>query len=307
MASNYYEDKIKVKDIIQNDQFRISRNFISSELVASMKNSGMLEKPFLLKIDNYYYPLTCHNRIRIIRDLDIPEVEVYMLNSPSYEVFIRNLQMKIYRNECGPIGRIRAFNILRDIFGIEQTQLADFARKTLKIPNDIFTDEAIIDCIIKLPEAINDYIDLKDISFKLIRDIVKFDEALIAEVNRWIEKVQIRLNIFKMLVDFLFDIRKRDGLFNAINDDVLLRMDDKALYDFVFKIRYPEYALKKEKADKIVSRLNRHGVYVDYPEYFEKDSISLKLIINKKETGSKIVDITSGLDLQKIDELLSML
>ena len=146
----------------------------------------------------------------------------------------------------------------------------------------------------------------KALEYGLINLIVNDDE-LIAEVNRWIEKVQIRLNIFKMLIDFLFDIRRRDGLFNAIDSDALSEMDDKALYDFVFKIRYPEYALRKEKADKVISLLSGHGVLIDYPEYFEKDNISFRFTINKKDKGSRIADLASGLDVKRIEELLSLL
>ena len=73
------------------------------------------------------------------------------------------------------------------------------------------------------------------------------------------EKVQIRLNIFKMLVDFLFDIRKRDGGFEIIEDEVLLKMDDKALYDYVmdFKNEYfKKYQISKVLYDGKINVIN---------------------------------------------------
>ncbi len=300
-------DFISVKDITDNDCFKISKNLKNAELAASIKNFGMLEKPFLIKNNDSFYPLTCHNRISIISELDIAGVEAFILETPSYEVFMRNLYMKIYRNECGPIGRIKAVKIVQNEFGVNGTALTDLARKTLKIPYEIFSDEKILSRIMGLPEFLKDYIDSKDIPFKIIRDMVLFDDEIISELNRWIEKMQIRLNIFKMLVDFLFDIRKRDGHFKAIEDDVLMKMDDKALYDYVFRIRYPEYSEKRLKADKIITLLTGHGVSIDYPEFFEKDTISFRITINSKDSGGKIATLASGLDAKKIDELLSLL
>lgn len=307
MGYNFYEGTIRVKDILQNERFRISRNFRNPELAASIKSSGMLEKPFLIKTGNYYYPLTCHNRIRLISEIDKDEIDAYVLHSPEYEVFISYFLLKNYRNECGPVGKIKAISILQNEFGIDGSELTDLARKTLKIPHEIFSEEKNLKSIMQLPEALKDYIDIKDIPFRLIKDIISFDEGIIAELSRWVEKVQIRLNIFKMLVDFLFDIRKRDGGFEIIEDEVLLKMDDKALYDYVFRVRYPEYSQKKIEADRLISMLNGKGVSVEFPEFFEKDYISLRFTINRREPGNKIPELVSGIDSKKIDALLELL
>lgn len=307
MADNFYEEVISIKNIERNDYFKISRNFRNPELAASLKNSGMLEKPFLVRSGDCYYPFTCHNRVAIVSETDGAELNAFILESPSCGVFTRNLLLKIYRNECGPAGRIKAMKIMREDFGMNGTELSDFARKILKIPHDILSDEKIIDRIIQLPSALRDYIDLKDVTFKVIKDLVTAGDDLIFELNRWVEKMQIRLNIFKMLADFMFDIRRRDGKFNRIEDDMLAGMDDKALYEYVFRVRYPEYSIKKESAENLISIMSRHGVSVDFPEYFEKDQVSFRFTISKKDGGGKLAELVSALDVKKIDELLSLL
>jgi len=307
MDQPVFEDKVSVKDIVKNDYFKISRNLKSNELAVSLKNFGMLEKPFLIKQNDSFYPLTCHNRIEIVSELNFPAIESYILDLPLLEIFIKNLYVKIYRNECGPIGRIKAFNILRNYFNVTQTEVADIARKVLKIPYEIFSDEKVLSTIEGMPETLKNYIDIKDIPFKLIKDLVLLDDMLIAELNRWIEKIQIRLNIFKKLVDYLFDIRRRDGYFNVIDNDLLMQMDDRMLHDYVFKVRYPEYVLKKENAEKIIAQLSVNGISVDYPEFFERDSILLKFLIHKKDKGEIISELASGIDVNRIDELLSLL
>ena len=234
-------------------------------------------------------------------------MEAFILESPSSEIFIKNLLIKNYRNECGPVGKTKAIKILQNDFGLSGSELKDFARKALKISNEILSEGIISDRIMQLPEPLRDYIDVKDIPFKLLKDIVSFDEESIFELNRWIEKVQIRLNIFKMLVDFVFDIMRRDGHLKQIDDDALSKMDDKALYEYVFRIRYPEYILKKEKADYLISLISRSGVCVDFPEFFEKDQIAFRFILNKKNKGDRLAEIVSGIDKEKINDLLSLL
>lgn len=307
MVKSYYEDVISINDIVKDDHFRISRNLRSPELIASIKNSGMIEKPFFIKKENSYYPFTCHNRIDIITEIGIAELEAFILESPSSEIFIKNLLIKNYRNECGPVGKIKAIRILQNDFGLYGSELKEFARKALKISNEIFSDGIISDRIMQLPGPLRDYIDVKDIPFKLLKDIVSFDEESIVEFNRWIEKVQIRLNIFKMLVDFVFDIKRRDGHLKQIDDDILTKMDDKALYDYVFRIRYPEYILKREKADNLISLISKPGVCVDFPEFFEKDQIAFRFILNKKNKSDRLAEIVSGIDKEKINDLLSLL
>jgi len=307
MDQPVFVEKVNVKDIVKNDNFKISRNLKSNELALSLKNYGMLEKPFLIKHNSSFYPLTCHNRIELVSELNFPVLESYILDVPLLEIFIRNLYLKIFRNECGPIGRIKAFYILRNEFNVNHTELTDIARRVLKIPYEIFSDEKVLGAIKGMPETLKNYIDNKDVPFKLIKDLILLDETSIAELNRWIEKIQIRLNIFKKLADYLFDIRRRDGYFHVIEDDLLMQMDDRMLHDYVFKVRYPEYELKKEKAEKIIAQLSVNGISVDYPEFFERDSVLLKFLIHKKDKGEIISELASGIDVNRIDELLSLL
>lgn len=307
MADNFHEEVVNITNIERDDYFRISRNFKNPDLAASLKNSGMLEKPFLIKRGSGYYPFTCHNRISLMSETDTTVLNAFILESPSCEIFTRNVLLKVYRNECGPLGRVKAMIVMRDDFRMTGAELSDFARKILKIPRDIFSDDKLIERIMQLPAALKDYIDLKDIPFKVVKDIAASGDESIIELNRWIENIQIRLNIFKMLVDFIFDIRRRDGKFKRIEDDLLAVMDDKALYEYVFRIRYPEYAMKKENAETLIGVLNRGGVSVEFPEFFERDQVSFRFTINKKESGNKLAELASGLDVKKIDELLSLL
>ncbi len=304
---NYFEETIRIRDIEKDDHFKISRNLITPELVNSVTKSGMLELPFLIRKDSVYCPLTCHNRISILAEAGIQHLTAFISDIPLAEIFKRNVILKVYRNECGTVGRLRAYKILQQDFGMNGDELNEFARKYLKMPADVISDRIFIDSILSLPVALKEYIDQKDISFRIIRDIVLSGDEVISEVSKWLENIQVRQNIFKMLVDFLFDIKKRDGVLKPVEITGPGKMDDKSLYDTIFRMRYPDYAAKKIEADTLISSINSKGVTIEFPEYFERDSLTLKFNISKKEKGDRLQELVSSVNPDKIKDLLKLL
>ncbi|HPJ35025.1 MAG TPA: hypothetical protein PK358_09340 [Spirochaetota bacterium] len=307
MSFKFSTEKVLVNTIDNDDHFRISKNIITPELIASIENYGLLERPVLIRRGERCYPFTGHNRIKVISGTDAKEIDVFILESPSSELFFRNTILKVYRKECGPVGRLKAVKIMHDDFGLAGSELSDFARKRLKIPNEFISDSGAAESVLSFPPALKDYIDQKDITYKIIRDIISSGNEVIAVLNKWLEQTPIRVNIFKMLVDYLFDIVKRDGGLVKAGCDDFSFIDDKELHDFIFRVRYPEYASKREYAEKIISTIEKHGVSVDFPEYFEKDKILLRFNITKKDGGSKLAELVSELNMESIDELFELL
>ena len=215
--------------------------------------------------------------------------------------------LKVYRNECGPVGRLKAYEILQQDFGINGDELNGFARKYLKLPAEVISDSRFVDGIMNLPVSLKDYIDQKDISFRIVRDIVVSGDDVINEISRWLENTQVRQNIFKMLVDFLFDIKKRDGKLKPVEFPGPGKMDDKTLHDIVFRLRYPDYTTKRNEADALISAINSKGVTVEFPEYFERDILSLKFTISKKEKSDRLHELVSSINSENIESLLKLL
>ena len=77
MSDKYREETVSIHDIEDDEHFKISRNFKSPELITSLKNSGMLEIPFLIKRGNSFYPFTCHNRLAILSEAGISSSKPY--------------------------------------------------------------------------------------------------------------------------------------------------------------------------------------------------------------------------------------
>ena len=83
--------------------------------------------------------------------------------------------------------------------------------------------------------------------------------------------------------------------------------DDKALNDGIFCLRYPEFSRLKSKSDRIIDELSCKGLSIDFPEYFEKGSIALKLEINKKSDLSNELKKIITINSEKLKELISLL
>jgi len=298
---------INLNDIDDDTHFKISKNIFSQDLEHSIRLSGMIEVPSLIERDKRYIPLTCHNRIKILKTMGAESVYARVIPEPDCNIFMNNIAIKMYKNEIGPAGRLRALHILKNDFNIGDSALEDFSKKILKIPADISGDSLCIASINNIPQPLSDYIDTKDVAYKIIKDIAAFKAETVSELNRWTGKIQIRLNIFKMLVDHVFDIVRRDGELTPIDDGFLDNMDDKKLYDYIFRIRYPEYTRKREMSDMIINGLTGRGVSIDFPEYYERGDFTLKINISKRYNRDKIIKVISEIDIKRIEELISFL
>ncbi|MCL1834443.1 MAG: hypothetical protein FWG49_08085, partial [Leptospirales bacterium] len=244
-------------------------------------------------------------RIRVLQELKAAEISAVILEEPDAEIFINHLSLKMYRNELCPFGRIKGIYLLKSIFKVDESDLKEFGLKILKLQRSILEDEALMGNMASLPEVLINYIDDKDISFKIIKDILLLPLSWIEVIDTWLKEIQIRVNIFRVLIDNLFDIYRQGMDISVINS--VEYSDDKTLNDSIFRLRYPEFSRLKSRSDAIINELSCKGLSIGFPEYFEKRSISLKLEINKKnDLGNELKKISAA-DVEKLKELISLL
>ena len=296
-----------LNDINDDTHFKISRNSFNPELEQSIRLSGMLEEPHLIQRGDSYTPLTCHNRIKILKAAGVDSLHARVITAPDRGVFMNNVAIKMYKNEIGPMGRLRVLNILENDFDVRGTELTDISKKILKIPADISGDSSCIASISRFPESLRGYMDAREVPYKTIRDVASLSPDLVSELNRWVGKIQVRLNIFKLLVEHLFDVWRRDGGITPIDDSVISSMDDKKLYDYIFRIRYPEYTRRRDMSDVIIRGITGNGISIDFPEYYERGDFTLKINISKRYNSDKIKEVLAGIDIQRLGELISFL
>ncbi|MCL2155693.1 MAG: hypothetical protein FWH53_08525 [Leptospirales bacterium] len=296
---------INVSDIVYDESFKISKRNYPEQLRISLELSGMLELPYLLKRDSEYYIFTCHNRIKILQELGVKKISSIILEDPDSEIFMNHLSLKMYRNELGPFGRIKAIRLLKSVFKVNESDLKEFGLKILKLQYEILENDSLMENMAALPEALLNYIDDRDISFKIIKDILILPQSWLEIINTWLKDIQVRVNIFRVMIDNLFDIY-RQGLNISVIDSIEYS-DDKTLNDSIFRLRYPEFSRLKSKSDAIINELSCKGLSIDFPEYFEKSSVTLKLEINKKNDLNNEFKKILAMDIEKLKELISLL
>jgi hypothetical protein len=240
-----------------------------------------------------------------MQELKTVEIRAVLLENPDAEIFMSHLSLKMYRNELGPSGRIKGLYLLKSIFKVDESDLKEFGLKILKLQPEILENETFMEDMDSLPEALINYIDDKDISFKIIKDILLLPQSWIEIIGTWLKEIQIRVNIFRVLIDNLFDIYRKGIDISVINS--VEYSDDKTLNDAIFRLRYPKFSMLKNKSNTIINELSCKGLSIDFPEYFEKSSITLKLEINKKNDLSNELKKILAVDVEKLKELISML
>lgn len=292
-------------DISTDEIFKVSKHNYQNTLPASLKISGMLEVPYIFKSGSGYGVLTCHNRIKILRESGVAELFCFVMDSPDADIFMNHISLKAYRNEIGSFGKLKTLFILNTFFNLTESVRKDFCTKILKLPLEIIENGEYLKKVLDFPETMIGYIDEKDISFKVIKDLSILPHDWIAVIDKWIKNVPVRVNIFRMLIDNIFDIYRRGDAISSI-DSISLN-DDKALHDAIYRIRYPEFSKLKMQTDKLVGELTGSGLSIDFPEYFDRGFVTLKIDINKKSDCVDQLGKLSKIKIEKLRELLSFL
>jgi hypothetical protein len=296
-------ETIRISDIRCDDTFRISKPVVTDALLQSLKELGMLEKPYLLDDGNGLLPVTCHNRILALGRLEIETVDAFIIKNFDPAVFINNTAIKVRRNEAGPAGKCRAFMIARK-FNI-YTDHGHFCKRILNVSPDIL-DPEFAARILNLPEVLKSYIDIKDPGFKIIKDLVALPQNMIEWIDQCLGIMQVRVNVFKIVVDHLFDLGKKNPLAALPVMDAAVA-DDRQLLDAVSRIRFPEYSQLRERAGNLINSVTSRGVSVEFPEYFESSRFTLNVDVSVRDSAEDIRRRLNGIDAGKLVELASLL
>jgi hypothetical protein len=310
----------------ENNFYKLSKNPPDSKLRASIKNSGILDLPLLLRgaisgdsgedsrgSAHYdYIILFGHNRLRIVKELEYESVDALVADHIDPYTFLKYALLKNCRSEIGPIARIKLIAILKYNLNFGDDAIASICRSDLNVPDFFYTDDAIIKSIINLPTELKDYIDNRGIGYKVIKGILNLGSEYLYLLNSWVKHINFRVNYFKDIVDCIVDIGKRRGGMSSIKsidiDSIECRRNgEEYVYSEVFKIRYPEYSRMIAKADDMITELKRVGVDVDFPRYFERDSITIKVSVGKREGADKLGEVLKRIDRRAIEKLLDLL
>jgi hypothetical protein len=292
--------------------FKISREHIDESLRLSIMKFGVLDPPVVIQTPSKFKIVFGFNRLSIMQELGFDMTPAVILPGIDAEWYMNSVLLKCHRNECGPVGRLKILNILKDMFSIDAERIAHAAASGLHIPEYFIQDDPLRQAALGLPDTLKSYIDHNNIQHKFIRDLLRLPPPAIAAVCRWLDFATIRVNIFKGLIDMIADIYVRDGTAAALETVTPDESGDRArwdeyLFNRVFRLRYPDYSSRKMKADDIVSRYSSRGIRIDYPAFFEGDTLNCTVSIRKGEEPQMLQKKINEMDMEGLRELLELL
>lgn len=295
--------KVNICDIRDDDTFRVSRPVVTDVLIQSVRDIGMLERPFLLDDSSGLIPFTCHNRILSLRKLGEDKVDAFIIKQIDPAIFINNTALKVRRNETGPVGKCRAFLLVHEHNLYPDT--AQFCKKILNVSPDIL-DAQLASAVLDLPGKLRNYVDVKDTGFKILKDLVVLPEYMIAWLTACLDTMQMRANVFRIVVDYLFDLgRKNDRVLLPSIDECM--GDDRRLTEMLGRLRYPEYYRLRDQADTLLNSLSSRGVSVDFPEFFESSGFVVKFDVSARDSVNDIRERLDRIDAAGLVKLASLL
>jgi len=291
--------------------FNISRNIVRDELKSSIREFGVLDPPVVTPHGGAYRAVFGFNRIAALRGLGAAHADCLVAPEVSAGFFARGALLKCQRGEAGPIGRLRALAVLKEL-GAGGERLELIAAKGLHVPAEFVRDAALLAAALGLPDALRDYCDLRDIQIRVVRDLARMPAPDAALLSSWLAFVPLRVNIFRFIVDMLADIRARDGGLGAVEGiSPGAEQDRKSweedLYGRVRAARYPEYSSLARVADDIAGYFAARGINLAYPPYFEGDRLELTIRVGRRDDPAAIGGRLEEVDWARLRPLLDLL
>ncbi len=296
---------------VSDETFRISRPLTGDELLKSISSSGILALPLILEKDNRKTVVFGHNRLYAAATCGFNTVPVRLAAGINAELYLWYVAGKVYHDEIGPCGKCRVVSIMDNVYNLEPGKLRDVF-SMLGIPAGFQKDRVQLDRVLGLPLPLREYLDVKNVNFRVIRTITGFPGYAVDFLGRMVEETLMRVNYFREIVAMMDDIMRRDGSLESVTslevDRSLNRKSrEEELYREIRGIRYPVYMGMKEKADDLVKKLHGKGLNVDIPPYLEGDSISVSFTLRK---GKGLADAPLAVEKEievLLDDLLSIL
>ncbi len=304
--------RVPLSSIDRDDTYyKISRSIIRDELRSSIREFGVLDPPVVTPRGASYRAVFGFNRLDVLRELGAESADCLMASDFGAGFFIRGVLLKCQRNEAGPIGRLRALAILRDL-GVDDAHLELIASKGLHVPADFVRDGALLAAAMDMPVVLRDYCDARDIHLRIVRDLALMPVPDRSLVSSWLEFAPLRVNIFRFIVGMLADIRARDGGLDAVaetgpGEEQDRKTWEEELYGRVRAARYPEFSSISKEVDGVVSYFASRGLELKYPPYFEGDRVELTLRLGRRDDPESAGRALDGVDWARLRPLLDLL
>jgi len=292
---------------IENKFFKFTKSNSNEDLIKSIELFGILEKPILLKKNDNYLILSGFSRIKILKELNIDSFDAIVFEKIDVNAFLEIAHMEIFNDKVTPAGKLKILVILQDFFKYDFENNFKLLRNSLVIPDEFLKNSQLLNNFFSLPLSLIEYFDKREINFKLIRTILNLKKESLDLISFWTRSAKFKNNILKNIVDMISDIERRDESLPPIEVDFSIENFDKIIYDKIYKIRYPQFSQMKSELISKISTLEKNGLKIKFPEYFEGNKFEIIFQISKKNGVENMEKSIRNLDYNQISTLLEYL
>ena len=310
---NYILQNIRFDEINFTDtSYKFSRNPDSDKLIKSISRNGILAPPVLLHTSSYFTIIVGHNRLFFAQQCGLQSCDCLILHNLEVDTLIHYALMKAFNGEIGPVGKIKFVTAVQQLSQERTEEIKRIALHDMGIPEYFLSSLEEMYKISALPKMLKNYLDLRDPGFKTLRDLIRLPKKVLDIVNSWIEHTQMRVNIFRDSIDYLYDIHRRGGSLLPVEKINPVDIEDnRAREQYIYlrlrELRFPEYSMMMESADSIINNFRKKGVTIQFPNHFEGDIIRIALELSKKEGLESFQKQVNTLDYKKLKTLLELL
>ncbi len=262
-----------------------------------IRTFGVPARPLLHRGPSSWDIISGTEILSIVKGLGLEKCPALVMDAFSWREYGHFLLARDLKGEISPVGKLRAVSLMRDRLEAPEEECVELAVSGLQVPLDMAVDTHLPGRVFTFPPPLYTYLETRDMGFKVIKNLLLLPREGIDLIASWVSSFQIRVNIFREIVDMLLDIIKRDGACGGLSD-LLPEMEsgtgktDETLHARVRCIRYPRYSRLKEKADNVTARLRGMGIVATIPPFFEGNTVELNIRIRKgddrSETGRKL-------------------
>ena len=290
---------------LEDSAFRITTQSEIHELVAAIRQLGLLHPPTLKQNGPGYRIISGFRRIAACRQIGWSKVPAFILSpdTPDDTCALYAIADNSFQRPLNLIEISRSLFLLSSYFKSEKLQLKYASLLRL---SEHHTHIKKIEKIIHLPEPIQDGILADTISLAVALDLAQFETEIGAALAGLFERLKIGLNKQRQLIVLFNEIALRedvtiDNLLNTkavreILDSNELDRGQKAqqLLIFLYQRRYPTFARFKKEFEKQVKALKLgKSITLMPPRDFEGNTYTLTLRFN---SHAELVDHQSKVD-----------
>jgi hypothetical protein len=278
----------------------MSYGFENSKLVKSIKNTGLINPPYIIKNSNQSIDvITGFRRILALKELNMKDVFCFDLTDSGltpHEMLLIALHDNLFSRKLNIVEKSliinKLTNIVKDLNLIYETcSLIEINKK----------DYPVFLKINMLDESIKQYLAGDVLNFKSIESLIHRDKEDILLISNWINKLRLSYNYQLQFIDYISDISriKKSTISSILNDEYLQRLvrDEKKnipqkakeFMDYLRIMRNPNISRYQDLFEKKVKDLNLpNNVRIQNPQFFESKGYRME------------IDFSNGEDLKKI-------